>query len=87
MQVKFNGIEIDLSNKELAILRTLMKGYDMKTSEIAEQVNSTPRSVSVMIHHLRRKIGFDMIKSLYRGYTWGGGPAVLTYEQMVVEVA
>jgi DNA-binding response OmpR family regulator len=80
-EVTLNGVPIELSSREFALLHTLMRnvGRVMSRSQLEQSLYSwddAPGSntVEVHIHHLRKKLGNDPIRTL-RGVGYMLSPA------------
>lgn len=77
MTVKFDGIQLDMARREYTILKSLMENagrvqtreqLETRLYAWGEEVSSN--AIEVHIHHLRKKLGSDVIKTVRGvGYT------------------
>lgn len=80
-EVRLNGSAVDLSRRELALLRALLQnpGRILSTEQLRDSLYGFEQgvesnAVNVHIHHLRRKLGQGIVETV-RGIGYRLGPA------------
>ncbi len=93
-EVLYRGVQVDLSGREFALLERLALHPERVwgSEELLERVwgdeGASLQVVKVYVHHLRQKLGFEVVQTVGRGYRLGfeqNGPEQKGREQKRLE--